>query len=86
MKADQYLSKRNLNRLVIATASVVFAIGSMVYYRSAEEELPEVFRDSFLPWLLPIATLAGMNEALEVYDHINRVLTASPCDLIYSHH
>ena len=76
MKADQYLSKRNLNRLVIATASVVFAIGSMVYYRSAEEELPEVFRDSFLPWLLPIATLAGMNEALEVYDHINPTTTA----------
>ena len=67
MRAKNYFNKKNLSTLIGLT---VFTIGSMVYYRSAKDELAEAYRESFLPWLLPTALLAGLNEALEVYDHI----------------
>lgn len=71
MRTEKYL-----NSMTALTTATVFVIESMIYYRSAENELPEIYHDSLLPWLLPIAIFAGLNDALEVYDHI--VITSQP--------
>jgi hypothetical protein len=63
-------SRNNTYRLAYLSSLAVFVIGSMVYYRSSEEESPEIYKDTIAPWLLPMAILAGLNEALEVHDHM----------------
>jgi hypothetical protein len=75
------LNRRNKKRLAYISSLAVGIVGSMVYYRATKEELPTIYRDSSLPWLPAVAILAGLNEALEVYDHMFPSQVGAPQNL-----